>query len=82
MHPCYCLLKDLIVWWIYNVSYLKTQDLTPLDDFDQPLSTPARSRVRGESTYHVTSDMKSTLVSAKVMIRCLLAKEKLKEDIN
>ena len=54
------------------------QDLTPLDDFDQPLPPLVGSRVSGDNTNHVAFDLKSTLVSPKVMARCLLAKEKLK----
>ena len=59
----------------------KIQDLTPLDDYDQPLSPHVWYRVSGKSTNHVASDMKSTLESAEVMVRYLLAKEKLMKDL-
>ena len=55
------------------------RDLTPLDDFDQPLPPLASSRVSGGNTGHVAFNLKSTLVSAEVMARYLLAKEKIME---
>ena len=60
----------------------KFQDLTLLDDFDQPWHPYVGSRVSGESIDHVTYDMKSTLVSAEVMARFLLAKEKHRKYLN
>ena len=48
---------------------VEIQDLTPLDEFDQPLPPPIGSRVSGESIDHVASDLKSTLVSAEVVAR-------------
>ena len=57
------------------------QNLTPLDDYDQPLPPHCGSRVRSKSTDHVALNMKSTLVSAKVMAGYLLDKEKLRKDL-
>ena len=51
----------------------------PLDEFDQPLPLLVGSRVSVECHDHVTSNLKSTLVSAKVMARNLQAKEKFYE---
>ena len=51
------------------------QDFIPLDDSDQPLPPHVGSRVSGKSTDHVAIDMKSTLVSAEVIAKHLLAKE-------
>lgn len=59
----------------------ESKDLTPLDDYDQQLPPLAGSIGNGESTNHVAFDMKSTLVSVKVMARHLLAEMKLKKDI-
>ena len=60
---------------------VEIKDLTPLDDIGQPLPPHVSSRVNGESTYQVVVDKKSTLVSAKVMARYLLAKEKLRKHL-
>jgi hypothetical protein len=63
------------------VEEVKIQDLTPFDDFDQPLPPPVSSRVSGESIDHMASNLKFTFVSAEVMARYLLAKEKLRKDL-
>lgn len=47
----------------------------------QPLPPFVGSRVSGKSTNNVASDMKYTLVSAQVIARHLLAKEKLMKDL-
>ena len=57
------------------------QDVTPLDDSKQPLPPPVGSRASGENTNHVAFDLKPTLVSAKVITRYLLAKEKFRKDL-
>ena len=57
------------------------QTLIPLDDYDQPLPLHIGSRLNVESTNHVAFDTKSTLVSAKVIARHLLAEEKLRKDL-
>ena len=59
----------------------RIQDLTPLDDFDQSLPPHFGSRVSDESIDHVASDMKSTFVSAKIIVGYLLAKDKLRKDM-
>ena len=57
------------------------QTLIPLDDSDRPLPLHVGSRDSVESTNHVAFDTKSTLVSAKVIARHLLAEEKLRKDL-
>ena len=56
-----------------------SHNLTPFDDFDQPLLPLASSRVSGESIGHMTPNLKSTLMSTNVMTRYLVAKEKLRK---
>ena len=56
---------------------VEIQDLTHLDDFDQPLNPPTGFRVIVESIDHLAYDLKSTLVNVEVKSRYLLAKEKL-----
>lgn len=59
----------------------KIQDFTFLDDFDQPLLPHVGFRVSGESTHHVAPNLKSTLVSAEVMAKHLMANGKLGKDL-
>ena len=79
--PRFCL-------WIWTNSRVlsiggwHTSPPPPFDDYDMPLPPHVISRVSDESTNHVASNLKSTLVSAKVMARDLLAKEKLGKDLN
>jgi hypothetical protein len=65
----------------YLVEEVEIQVLTLLDDSDQLLPPPLGSRVSGESIDHVAFDLKSTLLSAKVMARYWLAKEKFRKDV-
>ena len=65
----------------YIVDEAEIQDLTPLDDSDQPLPPPLGSRVSDESIVHVGSNLKSTLVSAEVMASYWLAEEKVRKDV-
>ena len=60
----------------------KMQDLITLDDFDNPLSAPAGSRVNSDNIDYVAYNLKSTLVSAKVVPRYLLVKDKVRKVLN
>ena len=57
------------------------QNLTPFNDFDQALPPFIGFNVSSENIDHVESDLKSTLVSVKVMARYMLAKEKFEKDL-
>ena len=57
----------------------KIQGLTALDDSNQPLPPPIDSRVSGGSIDHVAFDIKSTLVSAEVLVRYLLVEHKFRK---
>ena len=72
-------MQDQLQAW--GAQEFETQDLTPLDDFDQPLPPLVDSRVNDESSDHVASNHKCTLVSAKVMARYLLDIKKLVKDL-
>ena len=93
-HHCRCFATSWFQYWLHEAcvcgwpTFSLTlecvaeddgiQYLTPLDDPNQPLLPPASFRVSGESTNHVASDLKSTLMNAKVMARYLLTNKKLR----
>ena len=56
----------------------KMQDLITLDDFDNPLSPPAGSRVNSDNIDYVAYNLQSTLV----VPRYLLVKDKVRKVLN
>ena len=54
------------------------QDLITLDDFDNPLSPPAGSRVNSDNIDYVAYNLQSTLV----VPRYLLVKDKVRKVLN
>ena len=62
------------------VQEVEIMDLTTLNDSNQQLLVFVGFRVSGESTNHVTDDLKFTLVNVEVMARYSLAEEKLRKN--